>query len=150
MYPHSATRLAPTESPYKNKSSHPAHDRIRTARNTPLSPPSPNSHSPYLRYIHPTQFHSRTNSILQSTQPDPRPHPQPSIHYTTPDTPKHLPTRPTSTPQPIYPTIATPHIIVPSKPSPLLPLYAHPPQRESSVLARRTCHKGGFAVTIEY
>ena len=36
--------------------------RIRTARQTPLSPPSTNSHPPYLPYIHPTQLHSRVNS----------------------------------------------------------------------------------------
>ena len=36
--------------------------RIRTARQTSLSPPSTNSHPPYLPYIHPTQLHSRVNS----------------------------------------------------------------------------------------
>ena len=36
--------------------------RIRMARQTPLSPPSTNSHPPYLPYIHPTQLHSRVNS----------------------------------------------------------------------------------------
>ena len=36
--------------------------RIRTACQTPLSPPSSNSHPPYLPYIHPTHLHSRVNT----------------------------------------------------------------------------------------
>ena len=36
--------------------------RKRTARQTPLSPPSTNSHPLYLPYIHPIQLHSRVNS----------------------------------------------------------------------------------------
>ena len=72
-------------------------DRIRTARHTPLSPPSPNSHPQYLSYIHPTQPHSRSNST--STNPI-QPYPQSSVHYPTPRHILPLPTRPTPTPQP--------------------------------------------------
>ena len=126
-------------------------DRIRTARHTPLSPPSRNSHPQYLPYIHPTQLHSRSNST--PTNPI-RPYPLSSVHYPTPrytlpppnQTPSH-----TST-QPICPTIATPQIIAPSKPSPLLPLYAHPaattlisPSKAHMSLWRFSC-----ALTIEY
>ena len=99
-------------------------DRIRTARHTPLSLPSPNSHSQYLPYSHPTQLHSRSNSTPTNTI---RPFPQSSVHY---PTPRHTLPPPnqiqshTSTQQ-ICPTIATPQIIAPSKPSPLLPLYAY-------------------------
>ena len=83
--------------------------RIRTARQTPLSPPSTNSHPPYLSYIHPTQLHSRVNSTPTNptrpstisktlrklshkqkhptpSQPDPLPHRNPTHlpHYTHP------------------------------------------------------------------
>ena len=101
--------------------------RIRTARQTPLSPPSTSSHPPYLPYIHPTQLHSRVNST--PTNPT-----RPSTISKTFRTLSHKQTHPTPSNQthshtstrPNYPTIPTPYIIVPSKPSPLLPLYAHP------------------------
>ena len=57
--------------------------RIGTARQTPLSPPSTNSHSPYLPYIHPIQLHSRINSTPTSPY---------TIQQT--DTPYLLQTRP--------------------------------------------------------
>ena len=59
IYPHSATPLIPTQSPYNTMSSPPTHYRIRTARHTPFSPPSPNLHSPYppnIPCLHPTQL----------------------------------------------------------------------------------------------
>ena len=112
-----------------------------TARQTPLSPPSTNSHPPYLPNIHRTQLHSRVNA----TPTDPT---RPSTTSKTLRTLSHKQTHPTSSQQTHshtstrsnYPTIPTPYIIVPSKLLPLLPLYAHPPQRLSSVLTRRTCH----------
>ena len=96
-----------------------------TARHTPFSPPSKNSHPPYQPYLpclQPTQLHSRTNSNpTYSTRSSTI-----STALRTLSHPRHtlpLPTRhiPTPQPQQIYPTIHTPHIIVPSK-----PLYAHP------------------------
>ena len=63
IYPHSATPLIPTQSPYNTMSSQPTHDRIRTARHTPFSPPGPNSHPPY----HPTPLPRQ----LYSNQFDP-------------------------------------------------------------------------------
>ena len=125
---------------------------IRMARQTPLSPPSTNSHPPYLPYIHPTQLHSRVNST--PTNPT-----RPSTISKTLRTLSHKQTHPTpSQPDPLplstrpnYPTIPTPYIIVPSKPSPLLPLYAHPaktlisPSKAHMSLGRFCC-----ALTIEY
>ena len=99
--------------------------RIRTARQTPLSPPSTNSHLPYLPYIHPTQLHSRVNST--PTNPT-RPYQKRSVHYPTNrhTLPPPNQIHPYTSTRPNNPTIPTPYIIVPSKPSPLLPLYAHP------------------------
>ena len=129
--------------------------RIRTARQTPLSPPSTNSHPPYIPYIHPTQLHSRVNSTpTNPNRPDPRPYQKRSVHYPTNrhtlpppnQTNSHTSTRPN------YLTIPTLYIIVPSKPSPLLPLYAHPaaktlvsPSKAHMSLGRFCC-----ALTIEY
>ena len=48
--------------------------------------------------------------------------------------------------QPICPIIATPQIIALSNPQPSYPYMPTPPQRLSPVLARRTCHYGGFPV----
>ena len=102
-----------------------------------------NSHPPYLHYIHPTQHHSRVNSTpTNPTRLDPRPYQKPSVHYPTNrhtlpppnQTHSHTSTRPS------YPIIPTSYIIVPSKPSPSYPYMPTPPQRLSSVLARRTCH----------
>ena len=148
MYPHSASPLIPIylhPIPIQHQVFPTYPDRIRTARHTPLSPPSPNPHPQYLPYIHPTQLHSRPKST--PTNPI-RPYPQSSVHYPTPShtLPPPNQTHSHTSTQPIYPTIATPQIITPSKPSPLLPYMPTPPQRLSSVLARRTCHCGGFPV----
>ena len=132
MYPHAAIPLIPTKSPYNTKSFPPTHDRICTARHTPLSPPSPNSHPPYLPCLHPTQLYSRANSTPTNLN---RPstistalcilsHPS---HTLPPPNQTHSHT---ST-KPIYPTIPTPHINVHSKPSPLPPLYAQPCRKDS-------------------
>ena len=127
--------------------------RKRMARQSPLSTPSTNSHPPYIPYIHPTQLHSRDNST--PTNPT-----RPSTTSKTLRTLSHKQTHPTSSQpdqlphlNPIhYPTIPTPYIIVPSKPSPLLPLYAHPavktlisPNKAHMSLGRFCC-----ALTIEY
>ena len=127
--------------------------RIRTARQTALSPPSINSHPPYLPYIHPTQLHTRVNSTPSNLT-------RPSTIWKTLRTLSHKQTHPTpSQPVPLphinptqLPTIPTPYIIVPSKPSPLLPLYAHPaaktlisPSKAHMSLGRFCC-----ALTIEY
>ena len=62
MYPYSLFHLSPPNLHTTQVFTLPTPDRIRTARHTPLSPPSPNAHPPYLPYIHPTQLHSRANS----------------------------------------------------------------------------------------
>ena len=125
--------------------------RIRTARQTPLSPPSANSHLPYLPYIHPTQLHSRVNST--PTNPT-RPYQKRSVHYPTNrhtlPPPKQIHSY-TST-RPNYPTIPTPYIIVRSKPSPLLPLYDHPAAKTliSPSKAHMSLGRFCYALTIEY
>ena len=130
MYPRSATPSIPTESPYNTK-----------ARRTPLSPPNTNSHPPYLQNIHPTQHHSRVNST--PTNPI-RPSTISKTLRTLSHKQTHLPppnqTHSHTSTRPSYPTIPTPYIIVPSKPSPSYPYMPAPPQKLSSVLARRTCH----------
>ena len=115
--------------------------RIRMARQTALSPPSTNSHPPYLSTsIQPNSTPEST--LLQPTRPDLRPYQ--NAPYTIPqtDTPYPLPTRPTLTPQP-DPTTPPypPHILsYPPNHIPSYPYMPTPPQRLSSVLARRTCH----------
>ena len=113
--------------------------RIRTARQIPLSPPSTNSHLPYLPYIHPTQLHSRVNST--PTNPT-RPYQKRSVHYPQTDTPYPLPTRSTPTPQPDPTTRPYPPYILsyPPNPHPSYPYMPTPPQILLSVPARRTCH----------
>ena len=111
--------------------------RIRTARQTSIPPNS-----------------TPESTLLQPTRPDPRPYQKRSVHYPTNrhtvppanQTHSHTATRPN------YPTIPTPYIIVPSKPSPLLPLYAQPgaktlisPSKAHMSLGRFCC-----ALTIEY
>ena len=132
---------------------HHSHDRIRTARHIPFSLPSPNSHPPYLPCLHPTQLHSRANSTTtNSTRPSTistalRTLSHPQTHPTPPNqTHSH-----TST-QPLYPTIHTPHIIVPSKSSPLLSLYAHSAAKTRISPSKAHMSLGRFccALTIEY
>ena len=111
--------------------------RIRTARQTPLSPPSTNSHPPYLPYIHSTQLYSgvsstSTNLIRPSTisetlrtlshkqthptpsQPDTLPHLNPIQipHHTHPI---YYRTLQTLTPPPLYALPAAKTLISPSK-----------------------------------
>ena len=110
--------------------------RIRTARQTPFSPPSTNSHPSYLPYIHPIQ--------LYSNQPDPNldhiknaPYTIPQTAHPTPSQPDPLPhLNPTQLPHHTHPIYyRTLQIFTP--PTPIIPT---PPQRLSSVLARRTCY----------
>ena len=130
MYPHSATPRIPTQSLYNTK-----------ACQTPLSPPNTNSHPhTYTTSIPPNT--TPESILLQPTRPDSRTYQKPSVHYPTNrhtlpppnQTHSHTSTRPS------YLTIPTPYIIVPSKPSLSYPYMPTPPQRLSSVLARRTCH----------
>ena len=127
--------------------------RIGTTRQTPLSPPSTNSHPPYLPYIHPIQLHSRVNSTPTSPT-------RPSTISKTLRTLSHKQTHPTpSKPDPLQhlnPTqlahIPTPYIIVPAKPSPLLTLYAHPDAKTLISPSKAHMSSGRFccALTIEY
>ena len=76
--------LIPMQSPYNTRSSPPSPDRIRTARQTPLSPPSP--------IVQPNSTPAPT--LLQPTRPDPLPYPQTlsrSKTHTTPFQPEPLP-----------------------------------------------------------
>ena len=143
MYPHSATPRIPTQSPYNIKSSPPT-AYARLAR----------PHFHHLAQIH--TYHTYPTSIppnstpestlLQPTRPDHIKNAPHTILQT--DTPYPLPTRSTPTPQP-DPTTPPypPHILsYPPNPHPSYPYMPTPPQRLSSVLARRTCHWGGFAV----
>ena len=95
-----------------------------------------------------------TSTLHQPTRPDPRPYLQPSVYYLIPrhTLPPPNQTHSHTSTQHIYPTIPTPHIIVPSKPSPILSLYDHPatktlisPSNAHMSLGRFCC-----ALTIEY
>ena len=150
MYPHSATPRIPTQSPYNTKSSPPtAYARLARPHFHHLA--QTHTNHTYPTSIPPNSIPEST--LLQPTRPDPRPYQKCSVHYPTNRHPYPLPTRPTLTPQfnsttPPYP----PNIIVPSKPSPLLPQYAHPaaktlisPSKAHMSLERFCC-----ALTIEY
>ena len=127
--------------------------RIRTARQIQLSPPSTNSYP----HTYPTSIPPNStpeSTLLQPTRPDHRPYQKPSVHY--PINRHTLPppnqTHSHSSTRPNYSTIPTPYIVVPSKPSPLLPLYVHPtaktlisPSKAHMSLGRFCC-----ALTIEY
>ena len=150
MYPHSATPRIPTQSPYNTKSSPPtAYARLARPHFHHLA----QTHPPYLPYIHPTQLDSRVNSTpTNPTGPSTISKPLLTLsHKQTHPTPPNQTHSHTST-RPNYPTIPTPYITVPSKPSPLLPLYAHPaaktlisPSKAHMSLGRFCC-----ALTIEY
>ena len=147
MYPHSATPRIPTESPYNTKSSPPtAYARLarphfhhlaqtHTHHTYPTSiPPNSTPESTRLQPIDPTLDHIKNAPTKRHTLPPPN---QTHSHTST---------------WPNYPTIPTPYIIVLSKPSPLLPLYAHPaakilisPSKAHMSLGRFCC-----ALTIEY
>ena len=139
MYPHSATPRIPTQSPYNTKSSPPtAYARLARPHVHHLA--QTHTHHTYPTSIPPNSTPEST--LLQPTQPDPRPYK--NAPYTIPqtDTPYPLPTTPTPTSQP-DPTTPPypPHILsYPPNPYPSYPYMPTPPQRLSSVLARRTCH----------
>ena len=136
MYPHSATPRIPTQSPYNTKSSPPT-AYARLAR----------PHFHHLTQTH--TYHTYPTSIPPNSTPEstllrPTRHDHINAPYTIPqtDTPYPLPTRSTPTPQP-DPTTPPypPHILsYPPNPHPSYPYMPTPPQRLSSVLARRTCH----------
>ena len=96
--------------------------------------PQTHTHHTYSKSIPPNSTPEST--LLQPTRPD---HIK-IAPYTIPqtDTPYPLPIRPTPTPQPDQTTPSyPPHILsYPPNPHPYMPT---PPQRLSSVLARRTC-----------
>ena len=126
---------------------------IYRIRQTPLSPSSTNSNPPYIPYIRPTQLYSNqpdpTPTRPDPTRPDPRPYHYPTNRHTLPppnQTHSHTSIRPS------YPTTPTPYIIVPSKPSPLLPLYAHPAATTLISPSKAHMSYGRFccALTIEY
>ena len=124
-------------------------DRINTARYT-LShnlAQTPTHHT-YPTSIPPNSTPAST--LFQLTRPDPRPYPQPSVHYLTPDTPYPLPIRPTPTtqPNPSIPPYPLRIVSYPPNPHPrVYPFMPNPPQRLASVLAMRTYHLRGFAVS---
>ena len=77
----------------------PTPDRIHIARHTPSHYLSQTpTHHTYPTSIPPNSTPAQT--LLQPTRPDPRPYPQPSVHYPTPRHTLPPPTRPTPTPQP--------------------------------------------------
>ena len=151
MYPHSATPRIPTQSPYNTKSSQPtAYARLARLHFNHLA----QTHT-YHTYPTSIPYNSTPEStLLQPTRPDPRPYQKRSVHYPTNrhtlpppnQTHSHTSTRPN------YPTIPTPYIIVPSKLSPLLPLYAHPTAKTliSPSKAHMSLGRFGCALTIEY
>ena len=147
MYPHSATPRIPIQSPYNTKSSLPtAYARLARPHFHHLA-------QTHTYYTYPTSIPPNStpeSTLLQPTRPD---HIE-NAPYTIPQTDTHypLPTRSYTSTRPNYPTIPTTYIIVPSKPSPLLPLYAHPaaktlisPSKSQMSLGRFCC-----ALTIEY
>ena len=128
----------------------PTRDCIRTVRHIPLSPPSPNSHPPYLPYIHPT-LHSRANSTpANPTRPSTH---SPPYTILPPDTPypsqtgplQHLNTThlPHHTHSTYYCTLQT-----------LIPPTAICPPAAKTLISPSKAHMslGGFcgALTIEY
>ena len=139
MYPHSATPCIPTQSPYNTKSS-PTTAYARLARPHFQHLAQTHTHHTFPTSIPPNSTPEST--LFQPTRPDPRPYQKRSVHYPTNrhtlpppnQTHSHTSTRPN------YPTIPTPYIIVPFKPSPSYPYMPTPPQRLSSVIARCTCH----------
>ena len=132
-------------------SSPPTHNLVRTARHTPFSPPSTNSHPPYQPYLpclQPTQLHSRTNSnptySTRSSNISTALRTLSHLRHTLP-----LPTRPTPTPQPNKSIPPYTLHILSYPPNPYMPI---PPQRLVSVLAGRGRSLWRFccALTIEY
>ena len=151
MYQHSATPHIPTQSPYNTKSSPPtAYARLARPHFHRLA--QTHTHHTYPTSIPPNSTPEST--LLQPIRPVPRPYKKRSVHY---PTNRHTLPPPNQThshisTQPNYPTIPIPYIIVLSKPSHLLPLYAHPdaktlisPSKAHMSLGRFCC-----ALTIEY
>ena len=143
MYPHSATPRISTQSPYNTKSSQPtAYARLARPHFHHLA--QTHTHHTYPTSIPPNSTPEST--LFQPTRPDPRPYQQRSVHY---PTNRHTLPPPNQT---NYPTIPTPYIILPSKPSPLLPLYAHPAAKTRISPSKAHMSLGRFccALTIEY
>ena len=119
MYPHSATPRIPTQSLYNTKSFPPtAYARLARPHFHHLS--QTHTHHTYPASIPPNS--TPTNPTRPSTVSETlRTLSHKQTHLPPPNqTHSHTLTRPN------YPTIPTPYIIVPSKPSPLLLLYALP------------------------
>ena len=147
MCPHSATPRIPIQSPCNTKSSPPtAYARLARPHFHHLA--QTHTHHTYPTSIPPNSTPEST--LLQQLDPNPRPYQKRSVHYPTNrhtlpppnQTDTHTSTRPN------YPTILTPYIIVPSKPSPLLPLYAHPAAK--TLKAHMSLGRFCCALTIEY
>ena len=151
MYPHSATPRIPTQSPYNTKFSPPT-AYARLARPHFHHPAQTHTHHTFPTSIPPNSTPEST--LLQPTRPDHRPYQKRSVNYPTNrhtlpppnQTHSHTSTRPSN------PTIPTPYIIVPSKPSPLLPLYAHSAAKTLIGHSKAHMSLGSFcsALTIEY
>ena len=146
MYPHIATPRIPTQSAYNTKSfPHTAYARL-------ARPHFHNLAQTHAQNTYPTSIPPNStpvSTLLQPTRPDPT-RPDPTLDYIKnapyiipqTDTPYPLPTRPTPTPRPDATTPPYPPCIL-SYPQNHHPSYSYmptPPQRLSSVLARRTCH----------
>ena len=161
MYPHIATPRIPTQSPYNTKSfPHTAYARLARPHFHNLA--QTHTHHTYPTSIPPNS--TPVSTLLQPTRPDPtrpdptrsdpRPYQKRSVHYPTNrhtlpppnQTNSHTSTRHN------YPTIPTLYIIVSSKPSPLLLLYAHPAAKTFVSTSKAHMSLGRFccALTIEY
>ena len=139
MYPQSATPRIPTQSPYNTRSSPPtAYARLARPHFHHLA--QTHTHHTYPTSIPPDSTPEST--LLQPTRPDPRPYQKCSVHY---PTNRHTLPPPNQThshisTQPNYPTLPNHILSYPPNPHPSYPYMPTPPQRLSSVLARRTCH----------
>ena len=151
MYPHSAIPRIPTQSPYNTKNS-PTTAYARLARPHFHHLAQTHTHHTFPTSITPNSTPEST--LLQPTRPDPRPYKKRSVHYPTNihTLPPPNQTHSHTSSRPNYPTIPNPYIIVPSKPSPLLPLYAHPAAKTLISHSKAHMSLGRFccALTIEY
>ena len=126
-------------------------DRINTARNTL----SHNLDQTPTHHTYPTSIPGKSTpapTLFQPTRPDPtldHTH-NPPYTISPPDTPYPLPIRPTPTtqPNPSIPPYPLRIVSYPPNPHPrAYPYMPNPPQRLASVLAMRTYHFRGFAVS---